>query len=128
MPSPSAVKSPPDSDQNLTIGWNLLSGSVRSETNRRGPRSSERARLARFLLSSCRCDLPLATAREPAGNCYQRQHFLRVPATREIGYHAASTRSHTPVDNVQRGWRRGGASPECQPCASLGRGGITAHC
>jgi hypothetical protein len=37
MPSPSATKSPPDSDQNLTIEWNLLSGSVRSEPNGRDP-------------------------------------------------------------------------------------------
>jgi hypothetical protein len=63
MPSPSAIKSPLDSDQNLTIGWNLWSESVRSETNGRDPRCSEGARIARFFCRNVRstwvCQPPL---------------------------------------------------------------------
>ena len=65
------VNSTRDSDQSLTIEWNLSSDSVRSEPNRRDPVSSECARMARFFCSIVRFDLGLPAAGEPRGSCFR---------------------------------------------------------
>ena len=52
MPSPTVIKSPHDNDQSWAIEWNLSSGSVRSEPNRRDPVASESATMAAVLCAS----------------------------------------------------------------------------
>ena len=75
MPSPSAIRSSPDSDQNLTIEWNLLSGSVRSEPNRCDPISSECITMTKLFLQSAALRPCFANAAEPRGNCFPRLRF-----------------------------------------------------
>jgi len=73
---PVRLKSASDSDQNLTLAWNLLSGSVPCETNGTSADNRNAPGMARFYMAGmCASTLILPSAAEPRGNSFPRQRF-----------------------------------------------------